>query len=237
MLLFSCKDANGQICQYPGARDVSGGVMWSSADARRSWCWQPRSSIRPWHWAAPVIKTDTKPIIHTGDKQRHNNPEWCHNHCIIELTKVPYGPIHSFSLHTNNAWAQGTSLKSTWVRVKILTCRNFVTHIVISNAYSGLHSLSIDCNYRLQRKMKLNEVLYNQFTWTFKLGRLRRKSRPIRISVKLYHQTDSNIFFGFLTFHVLGGLSLSSGFTQREISNSSRTTTKFIKRFHDMETK
>ena len=42
-------------------------------------------------------------------------------------------------------------------------------------------------------------------------------------------------FFGFLTFHVLGGLSLSSGFTQREISNSSRTTTKFIKRFHDMK--
>ena len=182
-------------CQYPGARDVSSGVMWSSADARRSWCWQARSSIRPWHWAAPVIKTDTKPIIHTGDKQRHNNSEWCHNHCIIEPTKLPYGPIHSFSLHTNNAWAQGTSLKSTWVRVKILTCRNFVTQIVISNAYSGLHSLSIDFNYRLQRKMKLNEVLYNQFTWTFKLGRLRRKSRSIRIPVKSYYQTDSNIFW------------------------------------------
>ena len=98
-------------CQYPGARDVSSGVMWSSADARRSWCWQPRFSIRPWHQAAPVIKTDTKPIIHTGDKHRHNNTEWCHNHGIIKLTKVPYGPIHSFSLHTNNAVSSGNFTK------------------------------------------------------------------------------------------------------------------------------
>lgn len=147
----------------PGASDVSNVIMWSDPGQ----CQEELVLAAPvlHQTLAPgpplVIKTDTKPIIHTGD-----------NNVIITLNDVititmPW--LKSVKLLTsqfirsvciNNAKSSmGTSLKSTWVRVKILTCRNFVTHIVIFTAYPGLsHLLSID-KTSIQNGIKWRRVI------------------------------------------------------------------------------
>ena len=136
------------------------------------------------------------------------------------------------SVCINNAKSSmGTSLKSTWVRVKILTCRNFVTHIVIFTAYPGPLILSIDIDFNLE--MELNDV-QSTIDSHMIIEFFFPPHSPITTSDKFKY------YFGFTTFQfscTRWSESEWSGFTQREISNSSRTTTKFIKRFHDMKRK
>ena len=119
------------------------------------------------------------------------------------------------SVCINNAKSSmGTSLKSTWVRVKILTCRNFVTHIVIFTAYPGPLILSIDIDFNFE--MESNDVLIcNQqliHIWSLNFSFL--------LTVRSQLQTNSNIILvsQLFSFHVLGGLSLSRVVLRKEKS-------------------
>ena len=96
------------LVRCPGASDVSNVIMSSLPGPGGAGVGSHSPPSAPGTSQRLPRHKDTKPIIHTGDKQRHNNTQWCHNHSMIEVSKVP---IHLYSLHKQCSERSGNFTK------------------------------------------------------------------------------------------------------------------------------